>query len=163
MVASKFSILEPPTPRNIRHTRSCLRTRAAPHVMGQTRLKSTRARGCESLQDCGDGIGREVVPESLRVLEAAGRRYDIAFSWKQFDWSCQTYLKTGRMMPRGRPRPVAQFRCDLPWRGGISRRPGPRFPVGPVDPHPARLPAVCQSAASALAAWRRFANQGLSA
>lgn len=47
----------------------------------------------------GDGIGHEVVPEGLRVLEAAGRRYDIAFSWHHFDWSCQTYLKTGRMMP----------------------------------------------------------------
>ena len=47
----------------------------------------------------GDGIGREVVPEGLRVLEAVGRRYNIAFSWQHFDWSCQTYLKTGRMMP----------------------------------------------------------------
>jgi len=28
----------------------------------------------------GDGIGHEVVPEGLRVLEAAGPRYDIAFS-----------------------------------------------------------------------------------
>jgi tartrate dehydrogenase/decarboxylase / D-malate dehydrogenase len=47
----------------------------------------------------GDGIGREVVPEGLRVLEAAGRGYEIDFSWHHFDWSCQTYLRTGRMMP----------------------------------------------------------------
>lgn len=47
----------------------------------------------------GDGIGREVVPEGLRVLEAAGRRFDISFSWQHFDWSCETYLKTRRMMP----------------------------------------------------------------
>ena len=47
----------------------------------------------------GDGIGREVVPEGLRVLEAAGRRFDLSFSWEHFDWSCETYLKTGRMMP----------------------------------------------------------------
>ena len=47
----------------------------------------------------GDGIGREVVPEGIRVLEAAGRRYGIDFSWVHFDWSCETYLKTGRMMP----------------------------------------------------------------
>ena len=47
----------------------------------------------------GDGIGREVVPEGLRVLEAAGRRYNITFSWHHFNWSCETYLKTGRMMP----------------------------------------------------------------
>ena len=47
----------------------------------------------------GDGIGREVVPEGLRVLEAAGRRFNITFSWHHFDWSCKTFLKTGRMMP----------------------------------------------------------------
>jgi len=45
----------------------------------------------------GDGIGREVVPEGIRVLEAAGRRFDLSLSWQHFDWSCETYLKTGRM------------------------------------------------------------------
>jgi tartrate dehydrogenase/decarboxylase / D-malate dehydrogenase len=47
----------------------------------------------------GDGIGREVVPEGIRVLEAAARRFDLSFSWQHFDWSCQTYLQTGRIMP----------------------------------------------------------------
>jgi tartrate dehydrogenase/decarboxylase / D-malate dehydrogenase len=47
----------------------------------------------------GDGIGKEVVPEGIRVIEAAGRRFDFACRWQQFDWSCETYLKTGRMMP----------------------------------------------------------------
>jgi tartrate dehydrogenase/decarboxylase/D-malate dehydrogenase len=48
----------------------------------------------------GDGIGREVVPQGLLVLEASARRYDTSFSWHHFDWSCETYLKTGRMMPK---------------------------------------------------------------
>jgi len=47
----------------------------------------------------GDGIGKEVMPEGLRVLEAAGKKHQIDFQWKEFDWSCETYLKTGRMMP----------------------------------------------------------------
>src|SRR6266851_5637337 len=47
----------------------------------------------------GDGIGKEVVPEGLRVLEAAGRRFDLKFACKNFDWSCETYLKSGKMMP----------------------------------------------------------------
>jgi tartrate dehydrogenase/decarboxylase / D-malate dehydrogenase len=47
----------------------------------------------------GDGIGREVVPEGLRVMEAVGRRFDLHFSWKHFDWNCETYTKTGYMMP----------------------------------------------------------------
>jgi tartrate dehydrogenase/decarboxylase/D-malate dehydrogenase len=47
----------------------------------------------------GDGIGREVVPEGLRVLEAVGRRHEINFRWEHFDWSCERFLKTGQMMP----------------------------------------------------------------
>ncbi len=47
----------------------------------------------------GDGIGREVVPEGLRVLEAVGRKFDLDFSWTHFDWGCETYTRTGRMMP----------------------------------------------------------------
>jgi tartrate dehydrogenase/decarboxylase/D-malate dehydrogenase len=47
----------------------------------------------------GDGIGKEVVPEGIRAIEAASRRFGFSVSWQPFDWSCETYLKTGRMMP----------------------------------------------------------------
>src|SRR5579872_5558518 len=47
----------------------------------------------------GDGIGKEVVPEGIQAMEAAARRYGFGFEWKEFDWSCETYAKTGRMMP----------------------------------------------------------------
>ncbi|HEX3376855.1 MAG TPA: tartrate dehydrogenase [Candidatus Acidoferrales bacterium] len=47
----------------------------------------------------GDGIGKEVVPEGLRVLEAAGKKFGIDYSFKHFDWSCETYARTGKMMP----------------------------------------------------------------
>src|ERR1700738_3793115 len=47
----------------------------------------------------GDGIGKEVVPEGIRVLEAAGRRFDFLLQWHAFDWSCETYVQTGKMMP----------------------------------------------------------------
>ncbi len=47
----------------------------------------------------GDGIGKEVMPEGIRVLEAAGRKFGIDFNWTAFDWSCQTWQETGRMMP----------------------------------------------------------------
>ena len=47
----------------------------------------------------GDGIGKEVVPEGIRVLDAAGRRYGVEFQWDQFPWSCEWYQKHGQMMP----------------------------------------------------------------
>jgi tartrate dehydrogenase/decarboxylase / D-malate dehydrogenase len=47
----------------------------------------------------GDGIGKEVVPEGMRVLEAAARRFGFSLAWREFDWSCERYAKTGAMMP----------------------------------------------------------------
>jgi tartrate dehydrogenase/decarboxylase/D-malate dehydrogenase len=47
----------------------------------------------------GDGIGKEVLPEGMRVLEAAGRRFGFECAWTEFDWSCERYTRTGRMMP----------------------------------------------------------------
>ena len=47
----------------------------------------------------GDGIGKEVVPEGIRVLDAVGRKHNIRFQFDIFDWSCETYKKTGQMMP----------------------------------------------------------------
>jgi len=47
----------------------------------------------------GDGIGTEVIPEGLRVLDAAAARYGIELSYTHFDWSCEVYAKTGKMMP----------------------------------------------------------------
>ncbi|WP_458096209.1 tartrate dehydrogenase [Roseomonas sp. WA12] len=47
----------------------------------------------------GDGIGKETTPEGLRVLDAAARRYGFELELAHFDWSCETYAKTGKMMP----------------------------------------------------------------
>jgi tartrate dehydrogenase/decarboxylase / D-malate dehydrogenase len=48
----------------------------------------------------GDGIGKEVMPESQRVLEAAAKRFGFALKIKPIAWaSCDTYAKTGQMMP----------------------------------------------------------------
>ena len=47
----------------------------------------------------GDGIGKETVPEGIRVLEAAGSRFGIDFDWDTFDWGCERYAQTGAMMP----------------------------------------------------------------
>ncbi len=48
----------------------------------------------------GDGIGNEVMPEGLRVVEAAARRFGIQLEFQTFDWAhCGYYLKHGQMMP----------------------------------------------------------------
>ena len=47
----------------------------------------------------GDGIGKETTPEGLRVLDAAARRFGFDLQLTHYDWSCETYARTGRMMP----------------------------------------------------------------
>ncbi|MED3660556.1 tartrate dehydrogenase [Ureibacillus terrenus] len=48
----------------------------------------------------GDGIGREVVPASLRVLERLAELHGgIKFQFTEFPWSCEYYLEHGEMMP----------------------------------------------------------------
>lgn len=47
----------------------------------------------------GDGIGQEVVPEGIRVLEAASRKFALDFEWREFDWSCGRHKRQGAMMP----------------------------------------------------------------
>jgi len=48
----------------------------------------------------GDGIGKEVIPQGLRVLERACQRHDVSLSWTEFNWSCEHYHETGEMMPK---------------------------------------------------------------
>jgi tartrate dehydrogenase/decarboxylase / D-malate dehydrogenase len=47
----------------------------------------------------GDGIGKEVVPAARSVLDAAARRHGFQLAWEDFDWGCDLYERSGRMMP----------------------------------------------------------------
>jgi tartrate dehydrogenase/decarboxylase/D-malate dehydrogenase len=49
----------------------------------------------------GDGIGKEVMPEGLRALQAAADRFGLGLEFDHFDFaSCDYYAKHGRMMPQ---------------------------------------------------------------
>ena len=62
-------------------------------------MSTTTPRKYKVAVIAGDGIGREVVPEGMRVVEAAGRRFGFSLAWKEFDWSCERFAQTGSMMP----------------------------------------------------------------
>lgn len=48
----------------------------------------------------GDGIGKEVLPEGIRVLQAAAECWGFALSFEQMEWvSCEYYSHHGKMMP----------------------------------------------------------------
>ncbi len=56
----------------------------------------------------GDGIGKETVPESLKVLDAAARRFGFDLELTHYDWSCETYKDTGEFMPKNGMELLAQ-------------------------------------------------------
>jgi len=67
----------------------------------------------------GDGIGKEVMPEGLRVLQAAAKRFDIQLELKVVDWaSCDYYAAHGQMMPDDWKDQLAG--CDAIYFGAVG-------------------------------------------
>ena len=80
----------------------------------------------------GDGIGKEVVPEGIRVLEAAGRKFDIAFQFDEKPWSCDYFHEHGKMMPDDGLASIRQH--DALYLGAVG------FPGVPDLAHGASIP-----------------------
>jgi tartrate dehydrogenase/decarboxylase/D-malate dehydrogenase len=66
----------------------------------------------------GDGIGREVVPEGVRVLEAAAAAHGLRLRWQEFPWSCDWYRQHGRMCPEDAPQILRGF--DAVYFGAVG-------------------------------------------
>lgn len=48
----------------------------------------------------GDGVGKEVVPQAIRLLETAAKVHGgMKFAFTEFPWGSEYYVKTGKMMP----------------------------------------------------------------
>ena len=63
----------------------------------------------------GDGIGNEVMPEAIKVLEAVGRKYELSFKFDEKDWSCERFHKTGLMMPEDGLVSISRARRHSAW------------------------------------------------
>jgi len=67
----------------------------------------------------GDGIGKEVMPEGLKVLEAAAQKFDLNLSFEHHDWaSCDYYAKHGEMMPEDWKQRIGG--CDALYFGAVG-------------------------------------------
>jgi tartrate dehydrogenase/decarboxylase/D-malate dehydrogenase len=47
----------------------------------------------------GDGIGKEVMPEGVRAIDAASRRFGFTLALDHFDWNSERMVQTGDWMP----------------------------------------------------------------
>ena len=66
----------------------------------------------------GDGIGNEVVPAAIQVLEPIAEKFDIKLEWTWFDWSCEYYKKHGEMMPEDGIEQLSEF--DAVFLGAVG-------------------------------------------
>src|SRR5262245_32614340 len=66
----------------------------------------------------GDGIGREVIPAGVGVLEAATRGSGASLSFTEFPWGCEFYKQHGRMMDEDGFEQLAAF--DAIYLGAIG-------------------------------------------
>lgn len=87
----------------------------------------------------GDGIGQEVMPEGVRVLEAAGRRFGISFLRNELDWSCDLFRRTGRMMPEDGLKRIREHDTIFLGAVGYPGVPGSHLALGLAHPDPARI------------------------
>ena len=104
----------------------------------------------------GDGIGKEVMPEGVRVLEAAAKKFGFELRLDDFDFaSCDYYEKHGRMMPEDWKERIGKH--DAIYFGAVGmpdRVPGPHLAVGLAHPVPARVRPIRQPAPGAADARR---------
>jgi tartrate dehydrogenase/decarboxylase/D-malate dehydrogenase len=69
-------------------------------MVASTITEDTMAKTFRIAAIAGDGIGKEVLPEGLKVLEAAAKKFGLALEFTHFAWaSCDYYVNTGDMMP----------------------------------------------------------------
>ena len=67
----------------------------------------------------GDGIGVDVIHEAVRTLNALAEKHGgLVFDFQELEWSCQYYLKTGRMMPEDGLKILAD--CDSILLGAVG-------------------------------------------
>jgi tartrate dehydrogenase/decarboxylase/D-malate dehydrogenase len=66
----------------------------------------------------GDGIGKEVIPEGRRVIDAVARRFALGIHWRELDWGCDYFERHGRMMPADGLAELAS--CDAIYLGAIG-------------------------------------------
>jgi tartrate dehydrogenase/decarboxylase/D-malate dehydrogenase len=72
----------------------------------------------------GDGVGKEVVDEGIRVMETLGMPDpNLAFAFVRFDWGSEHYFRNGRMMPEDALETLSTF--DAIYLGAVG---DPRLP-----------------------------------
>ena len=107
----------------------------------------------------GDGIGQEVIPAAVRVLDKAAALGGFSLTYQTYDYSCEHYAKHDRMMPDDGLERLRDSDGIFLGAVGFPGVPDHVSLWGPAHPHPTHLPAVREPASGAPAQGRHVAAE----
>jgi 3-isopropylmalate dehydrogenase len=81
----------------------------------------------------GDGVGKEVVPEGLKVLKAAADKFGFAFTTTPYPHGGEHYLKTKETLPAGVLGELGQHDAILFGAVGVDPRGMAQIPQGIIE------------------------------
>ncbi|QOV90125.1 3-isopropylmalate dehydrogenase [Humisphaera borealis] len=81
----------------------------------------------------GDGVGKEVVPEGLKVLKAASEKFGFKYTTKDFPHGAEHYLATGITLPEADLKELGSFDAILFGAVGADPRGNARIPQGLIE------------------------------
>jgi 3-isopropylmalate dehydrogenase len=82
---------------------------------------------------CGDGVGREVIPQGLRVLDAAARKFGFRYATTDYPFGGEHYLKTGQLLPDSALKEMAAHDAILFGAVGLDPRGSSSVPQGILE------------------------------
>jgi len=105
----------------------------------------------------GDGHREGSGSEGIRVLEAAGRRFDFRHCiGMRLIGAAQRMCRPGKWIPGPTACPNCGLSTPFSSRPLATRAFPITFALGTSDPHPARFPAICQSSSCPPFRWNRI-------
>ncbi len=81
----------------------------------------------------GDGVGKEVIPQGLRVLQAAGRKFGFTYDTTDYPFGAEHYLETGITLPDSALKELAAHDAILFGAVGADPRGNAQIPQGLIE------------------------------
>src|SRR5580693_4068463 len=81
----------------------------------------------------GDGVGNEVVPEGLKVLKEAGRKFGFSYTTTDYPFGGEYYLKTKETLPDSALKELAAHDAILFGAVGADPRGNAQIPQGLIE------------------------------
>src|SRR5918998_4677586 len=81
----------------------------------------------------GDGVGKEVIPEGLKVLKVAARRFGFTYSTTDYPFGGEHYLETKQTLPDSALKELAAHDAILFGAVGVDPRGMAQIPQGILE------------------------------